>query len=188
MRINRDNFLEQLKKGNEKALEFVVEEYGGLLLSVIRRHLAILPGMQEECMNDVLFKIWRHIGQFDDKKNTFKNWAAGIARYQAIDYLRKYAKELEMKTWREEDQGIQEAGREDEDIVRMIESEISEEVEQMLSCLNETDREIFLKLFYQEKNVDEVSRETGMKKEMIYNRISRGKRKIRTWHESREGR
>lgn len=188
MRINRDNFLEQLRKGNERALEFVVEEYGGLLLSVIRRHLAILPGMQEECMNDVLFKIWKHIGQFDEKKNTFKNWAAGIARYQAIDYLRKYAKELETKTWCEEDTGRQEAGREDEGIIRMIENEVSEEVEQMLSCLSETDREIFLKLFYQEKDMDEVSRETGMKKEMIYNRVSRGKRKIRSWHESREGR
>ncbi len=188
MRINRDNFLEELRKRNEKALEFVVEEYGGLLLSVIRRHMAILPGMQEECMNDVLFKIWKHIGQFDEKKNTFKNWAAGIARYQSIDYLRKYAKELEMGTWREEDAKTQEAGREDGELIRMIEDEISEEVEQMLSCLSETDREIFRKLFFQEMDMDEVSRETGMKKEMIYNRVSRGKRKIRNWHESREGR
>lgn len=95
MKINKDNFLAQLRKRNEKALEFVLEEYGGLLMAVIRRHLSCLPGLQEECMNDVLFKIWKHIGQFDENRSSFKNWAAGIARYQSIDYLRKYVKELE---------------------------------------------------------------------------------------------
>lgn len=61
----------------------------------------------------------------------------------------------------------------------MIEKEISEEVEKMLSFLKPSDRELFLKIYIEEKTVDQVSEETGMKREVIYNRLSRGKHKIR---------
>ncbi|XCP86742.1 sigma-70 family RNA polymerase sigma factor [Roseburia hominis] len=182
MRITKDNFLSQLRKRNEKALEFVLEEYGGLLMSIIRKHLFCLPGLQEECMNDVLLKIWKHISQFDESKSSFRNWAAGVARYQAIDYLRKYIKEMERCSLEEVEEG-----REDVALMNLLEQEISEEVEQMLSCLCEEDQKLFLKLFYEEKNVEEISRETGLRRETIYNRISRGKRKIRNYQESREG-
>lgn len=181
MRINKENYITQLRRHNEKALEFVLEEYGGLLLSIIRRHLFCLPGLQEECMNDVLFKIWKHIGQFDENKSTFKNWIAGIARYQAIDYLRKHIRDLEQMNLDDI-----EAGKEDEQLVKLMEEEISEEVESILSCLNQEDRSIFLKLFYEEKDVEEISRELGLKKEIIYNRVSRGKRKIQVWNEKGE--
>lgn len=61
----------------------------------------------------------------------------------------------------------------------MIEREISEEVEMMLDSLKPSDRELFMKLYVEEKPIDQVSRETGIKKEVIYNRLSRGKRKLR---------
>lgn len=181
MRINKENYITQLRRYDEKALEFVLEEYGGLLMSIIRKHLFCLPGLQEECMNDVLFKIWKHIDQFDENRNSFKNWIAGIARYQAIDYLRKHLRELELMNLDEIEEG-----REDEQLVKFIEEEISDEVEAILACLNQEDRAIFLKLFYEDKDVEEVSREIGLKKEIIYNRVSRGKRKIRWWNEKGE--
>ena len=52
-------------------------------------------------------------------------------------------------------------------------------MEGMLSCLNEKDRILFWKLYVEEEPMEEVSRETGLKKEVIYNRLSRGKRRIR---------
>jgi RNA polymerase sigma-70 factor (ECF subfamily) len=61
----------------------------------------------------------------------------------------------------------------------MLEQELSEETEAMLNCLKPQDRELFQRLFLEEQDVDTVSRETGMKKEVIYNRVSRGKKKIR---------
>lgn len=179
--MNKNNFLIRLKKHDEHALEFVIEEYGGLLLAIIRKHLYCLPGMQEECMNDVLFKIWKHIGQFDETKSSFKNWIAGIARYQSIDYLRKYKKSLEEVSLEDVCEG-----KEDEDLLRLLETEISEEVENILSCLSDEDKTLFLKLFYEEKDTEQVSLEMGIKKENIYNRVSRGKRKIRLWKKRKE--
>lgn len=95
MKITEKNYIQQLQLHNEEALIYVIDMYGGLLKAVIRKHLFTMPHKQEECMNDVLLSIWEHAASFDDKKNSFKNWAAAIARYEAIDYLRKYKRDLE---------------------------------------------------------------------------------------------
>ncbi|MCI8377916.1 MAG: sigma-70 family RNA polymerase sigma factor [Lachnospiraceae bacterium] len=174
MRIGENNYIEQLSLHNEAALIYVIDTYGGLLKSVISKHLFVMPDRVEECLNDVLLSIWENISSFDGKRNSFKNWAAAIARYQAIDYLRKYKRELQQVEI--EDTLVSE---EDRMFGRLIDGEISEEMESMLSCLNEKDRMLFWKLYVEEEPMEEVSRETGMKKEVIYNRLSRGKRRIR---------
>ncbi len=76
---------------------------------------------------------------------------------------------------------------EDRTLAGLIEQEISRETEQMLSCLKPSDRELFLKLYVQEHTIEQVSRETGMKKEVIYNRLSRGKKKIRRQYHAGKG-
>lgn len=174
MKIGEHNYIRQLQLHNEKALLYVIDEYGGLLMSIIRKQLFGIPHRQEECFNDVLLKIWQNISDFDESKNTFKNWAAAIARYRAVDYLRQYKREVE--TMDIEDVVI---AKEDRILAGMIEREISEEVEMMLDSLKPIDRELFLKLYVEEQPIEQVSRETGMKKEVIYNHLSRSKRKLR---------
>lgn len=182
MKIGKNNYIQQLQLHNEKALLYVIDEYGGLLMSIIRKHLFSLPERQEECFDDVLLKIWQNISDFNESKNTFKNWAAAIARYRAIDYLRQYQRELAMIN-------IEDAiiVHEDSMLTGMIEKEISEEVEKMLEFLKPSDRELFLKLYVEEKTMEQVSEETGMKKEVIYNRLSRGKHKIRKQYKMERG-
>lgn len=62
---------------------------------------------------------------------------------------------------------------------RLIDQELSDELEKMLRCLKPLDRQLFLKLYVEEKSVSQVSQETGMESSVIYNRISRGRKKIR---------
>lgn len=174
MKIGKHNYIRQLQLHNEKALLYVIDAYGGLLKSIIRKQLFSLPQRQEECLDDVLLKIWQNISDFDESKNSFKNWAAAIARYRAIDYLREYQREL--ATVDIEDTAI---AREDQSLAAMIEQEISEEVEKMLDSLKPVDRELFIRLYVEEQSMEQVSRETGMKKEVIYNRLSRGKQRLR---------
>lgn len=174
VRIGEENYIQQLRIHNEKALLYVIDEYGGLLMAVIQKHLYYLPERQEECFDDVLLKIWQNISEFDEQKNTFKNWAAAIARYRAIDYLRQYRREpavvdIENTVIAWEDRALE----------RIVEEELSREMEKMLSCLTPSDQELFMKLYVQEQTMEQVSQDTGIKKEAIYNRVSRGKKKIR---------
>ena len=174
MKIGEHNFIQQLQLQNEKALLYVIDEYGGLLMSIIRKQLFGVPNRQEECFNDVLLRIWQNISDFDESKNSFKNWAAAVTRYRAIDYLRQYQREV--ATVDIDDTVIV---KEDRILARMIERELSEEVEMMLDSLKPVDRELFMKLYVQEQPMEQVSRETGMKQEVIYNNMSRSNRKLR---------
>ena len=176
MKINEENYMDQLQKHNEKALLYVIDEYGGLLKAVISKSLFRMQSYQEECMNDVLLAIWDHIDSFQPEKNSFKNWIAAIAKYKAIDYLRKYQKEQ------------MEVSLETAECDRIMESklpvvadadEISEEMEALLSCLSKRDRDLFLRLYAEEESVAEISQSAKLRKSVIYNRLSRAKKKLR---------
>lgn len=174
MKIGKHNYIQQLQLHNEDALRYVIETYGGLLKSIISKHLYKMPDRIDECLNDVLFGIWQHIDSFDEERNTFKNWAAAVARYRAVDYLRKYQQEIQQVNL----DGLTLAN-EDQALEQLLDQEISTEVKQMLACLSESDRRIFWKLYVEEMSVEEISTDMGMKKSAIYNHISRGRRRIR---------
>ena len=82
MKINESNFVEELSYRNEKALEYVMVHYGGLVKSVTHRYLNVLSQYEEECINDVFFAVWEHIDSYDSARNPFANWIGGIARLQ----------------------------------------------------------------------------------------------------------
>ena len=55
MKITEQNFITQIIQGNEKALEYCMYHYGGLVRAVVRRHLGSLSKFEDECINDVFF-------------------------------------------------------------------------------------------------------------------------------------
>ncbi|WP_459499180.1 sigma-70 family RNA polymerase sigma factor [Bacillus sp. C1] len=172
MEITEKNVVQELRKRNEKALYVVIDQYGGLIKSIVRKHLSLLEDVQEECMDDILLAIWEHIEKFDGEKNTLKNWIAAISKYKSIDYARKYAKLVNQK-------GLDQMG----EIVEknsIPEDVVSIEMENMLSHLNKQDKEIFMKRYVEEDSVEEIANDMGMKHSVIYNRLSRGRQKLRT--------
>ena len=72
MKIGEHNYIRQLQLHNEKALLYVIDAYGGLLKSVIRKQLFSLPQRQEECLDDVLLKIWQNISMMQWKKKNIR--------------------------------------------------------------------------------------------------------------------
>ena len=47
--INGENFLGALRRQDERALDYLVEHYAGLIRSVVSRKLYALPAWQEDC-------------------------------------------------------------------------------------------------------------------------------------------
>ena len=142
MKINESNFVEELSHRNEKALEYVMVHYGGLVKSVTHRYLNVLSQYEEECINDVFFAVWEHIDSYDSARNPFANWIGGIARLKALDYKRKYAHFLLETSWENSPhtKGIDDAI----ELQTQFDEEFSEETKQMLSCLKPQDRDCLL--------------------------------------------
>jgi len=176
MKIDNENFIQQLRLHNEDALMYVIDEYGGLLKSVITKHMPCLLEHQEECLNDVLLAIWNHSHSFHPEKNSFKNWVAAIAKYKSIDYMRKYQKELSNLSYEDSQT---ETVYIDHNLEASIETELSEKTQELLSCLKEPDREIFIGLYVNEEPIEIISNKLGLNKSAIYNRISRARKKLK---------
>lgn len=169
MNITNENVVTELRKRNEKALHFIIDTYGGLITSIVQKHLFSLEDMQEECIDDILLAVWNHIEKFDEEKNTLKNWLAAVAKYKAIDTCRKYVKRAEKDELHE---GVHVATK-DYDVVSL-------EMERMLDHLKKEDKEIFMKRYVEEESVEEIAESMGMKSGIIYNRLSRGRQKLRS--------
>jgi RNA polymerase sigma factor, sigma-70 family len=164
-----------IKLRNEKGMELLINEYAPLIKAIVKKHLYNLTNYQEECINDVYLGIWNNIGSFDNKKNILKNWIAAISKYKAIDYKRKYLRTLEYLDIDElEIEGDYSIEKE------ALKDEFEHEIEKLLRNLNPLDKQLFIKLFLKEESIKEVSEEFNLKPSIVYNRVSRGKSKLRS--------
>ena len=173
MKIKEGNFISQLRKKNEKALDYVIDNYGWVIKSIVYKHLYNLKSVQNECINDILLGIWNNIDSFDESKSEFKNWVAGMAKFKSIDYKRKYLKDLEYENIDNLNISVS-----DNTHKEVIKDELDEDILDMLNCLKENDKDLFYKLYVEEKEINDVITETGLKRDVIYNRLSRGKKRI----------
>ncbi|MGL4107315.1 sigma-70 family RNA polymerase sigma factor [Clostridium sp. LP20] len=178
MKVNEENYILLLRRRNEKALDYVIDNYGGLIKVVVKKQLYNLSSLQDECINDILLGIWNNIDKFDEKRSEFKNWVIGIAKFKSIDYKRKYLRELAYENIDELNLSTP-----DNTYNGITIKALEEELGILLSYLKEEDRELFRKIYLEEKDILEIVKETGLKREIIYNRISKGKKKIRRLQE-----
>lgn len=81
--------LQAIQQKQEQGVTLLLEQYGGLLNAIVRKYIGGRPQEIEECLADIVVAIWYHIDDFDATKNSFKNWIAVIAKFKAIDALRK---------------------------------------------------------------------------------------------------
>lgn len=148
-----------------------MKTYGGLLNGIIRKYLIHQNQDIEECFADVLVSIWFHIDSFDASKNEFKQWIAAIAKYRAIDYLRKLesAKQHISKTEINNQLPIQSPKNTHHTDLSIL-----------FSNLNETERTIFQKYYVEGIPTDEIASELQVKSSWIHNKLSRGRKKLKS--------
>lgn len=162
--------IKYIKKKKERGMELLIDKYRGIITAVVRRHLGVLTNYEYECVDDVLMSIWDNIKSFDCSKNTFKNWICAISKYKAIDYKKKYLTKMEHVDISEEiyyiDQGL-------------LKSEMEEEINDILRYLNESDRLLFKEYYLRGETLEEIAIKNNTKVSNLYNRSSRGRKKIR---------
>ena len=159
--------IKYIKKKKEKGMEHLIDNYRGIITAIVRRHLGVLINYEEECVDDALLSIWDNIKSFDNSKNSFKNWICAISKYKAIDYKKKYLSKIEYMDMSETIYYIDE---------QLLKSEIEEEVNDILSHLNESDRTLFKQHYLEGHTLKEIAFKNNIS---VYNRISRGRKKIR---------
>lgn len=174
--MNESNLIDELKKKNQEALTEVLNIYGKQIYSVAYMELKSHT-LSEECLNEVLIKVWVNIDRYNYERSQFKNWILTIAKYTAIDILRKEKKHFTVKNDEAED-------IEDGTGINAIEDKVLtlEEVKKVHETINsfsKIDRCIFLDRFFVGKEVKEIAKELGVTPNAVSIRINKGRKKLR---------
>lgn len=161
--------IKYIKKCNPKGMEMLIDNYNGLLTSVIRTHIVPILNYEEECISDVMFSIWENIDSFNSKESSFKNWICAIAKYKAIDYKRKYISKIS----EELDENLSYIDK------NLYKIEIQEEISELLSSLNDKDKELFRRYYLKGYKLEEIAIDNNTNVTNLHRRLSRGRNKIR---------
>ena len=80
--------LRRIEKGDEAALAVLFADYGTAVYSLTRRVLND-ETLAQEAAQDTFLKVWRNPRAWDASKGQFSSWLLTLARYTAIDRLRR---------------------------------------------------------------------------------------------------
>lgn len=164
-----DKIVAGMLKKDQKAFQLLVDAYGGLIWSIVKFHLSGFASLQEECTNDILLSIWQNIARYDAEKNSLKNWIGAISKYKCIDYKRKYYREMRFEPLDDTLPDPNDA----------FEQTLQDEIDSLLSGLAPRDRDLFYRHYILEEKVDEIAKDVHESPCNLYNRLSRGRKKMK---------
>ena len=165
--MNEKKIIQGIKNRDEKSLRAFIDSYGPVMKASIYKVLTFNENVRMEVLNDSVLAVWDNINSFDPARSSFKNRCAGVARYKAIDALRK---EIRHKS----------VDLDEVSPYLSTDDDISiDETEEILKVLDEKDREIFRKLFIEGYSYDDLAKVYDISKAGLYNRVARGKKKIK---------
>ncbi|WP_311491764.1 sigma-70 family RNA polymerase sigma factor [uncultured Anaerococcus sp.] len=165
--MNEKKIIKGIRNRDEKALRVFIDTYGPVMKASIYKVLTFNEDIRMEVLNDSVLAVWDNIDSFDPARSSFKNRCAGVARYKAIDALRK---EIRHKS----------VDLDEVSPYLSTDDDISiDETEEVLKVLDEKDRGIFRKLFIEGYSYDDLAKVYDISKAGLYNRVARGKKKIK---------
>lgn len=176
MEITEKNVIKELKRRNQHALEFIINNYSRNVYSLVHNILRASGTKEDmdECVSEIFTDIWNKYDSYSEERGSLKTWILIISKYKALDYRRKISK------------NIISVCCEDIDIVspKFVEDEIISqykkiEVIEAINSLNDIDRQIFIKKYFYYENNDTIAKALNITREAVDNRLSRGRKKIK---------
>lgn len=170
--VDNENFIDYLKKRDIEALDYVIDNYSKRIFNVAYSVLKNSE-LSEECLNDVLLKIWDNVKYFNREKEKFYPWIIAITKNTAIDIYRKEIKHSSKLNI--EDIDLYEEYSFDK---RLENKAKLKDVTKEIKGMNNIDKEIFLRKFYLDQPSKIISEKMGLTDKFINLRIFRGRKKL----------
>lgn len=153
----------------------------GVLLRIVKNE-----EMAEDALQDVFIKVWHKAGDYHAGKGTVMTWLISIARYRAIDMLRRAR--AGVQTVSDDEQPVEARAANDSDPLQ-LNCRVAEDA-RLAACLDELDsqRRACLVLAYCEGYThDELSQRIGSPLGTIKSWIRRGLQSLKACLERADG-
>ena len=160
--------LHALRRGNDEAIGWFIERYGGYVATIIDNMLlpALSPADAEEAAADTFVALWRGAAAVPD--GSVRAYLAGIARNKARSALRRHRKLLPLDDSVLE---LPDASLDGDELVRRT--------REAVLGLAEPDREIFLRHYFYGQTVADIALALDMNTNTVKSRLRRGREKLR---------
>ncbi len=169
----QENTVERLLlEKNEQGMDALLLHYGPLMRYIIAPILQN-PQDREDCLSEVLMRVWEKIGQFDGEKGSFRAWLTAITRNTALNHARRAsgssAEELSEST------PSPELSPEE----TLLKKERQEALKTALNRLSYKDRLLFYRKYYYRQSTAQIAAELGMTERAVEGKLYRVKKQLR---------
>jgi RNA polymerase sigma-70 factor, ECF subfamily len=166
--------VQQIAQGGSAALEELSRRYLAFLRSEAYRILGD-PDDAADVAQEVLWKVWRHAGEYDPAKAGVSTWLGVLTRRLAIDRLRQRQRRLRL---------LDEQPRESEAILpeapeRLHADHRSRVVRSALRELPREQRKILELMYFREMSQREIANATGVPLGTVKTRAGLAVRRLR---------
>ena len=160
-----DVLLKLLRKHPDKGLSALMEQYMGLVCTIIKGGFSAYKCFSaediEECASDVFYEFYKNIENFRPEQGHIKSYLCAIAKHKTIDIIRKRASENTFISLDRDEEFLQIAGEftVEEDFFGAEERKaLFAEIE----SLGEPDREIIVRKFFLREPTKAIAERLGL--------------------------
>ncbi len=162
-----------LRRRDDRGMDELLRHYAPLIKYVIAPILEN-PQDREECLGEVVMKVWDKIEQFCEQRGSFNAWVTSIARNSALNHVRKnaahgYGEELS--------ESIPSKALTPEE--QILQKERREELRLALQHLSEKERLLFYRKYYYRQSTEQIAAEMGLTVRAVEGKLYRIKGKLR---------
>lgn len=174
--MNEEKIIKMLVERNECGIQAFSEIYGALVRYVIAPMLHD-PREQEECLSEVIMKVWEKASTYDADRGSWKGWVTAIARNAALNRLRNSKKQAadisheDIPHYTPSD----EPGPEE----LLLKEERRKAFWEAVYRLSLEERTLFFRKYYYMQSTAQIAAETGLTARSVEGRLYRIKQKLR---------
>lgn len=169
MRAVDEEILKLLERRDERGLELLRRQYGGLVSYVVRG-ICRESRDAEECVSDVWLAVWEKAERFDPRRGSLSGWLTAVARNAALNRLRR--RRLEIQALEEGDGA---APSPEEAVLRR---EDLERLRAVVQSLGREERRLFARKYYYCQSTAQMAAELGLSERAVEGRLYRLRQKL----------
>ena len=145
----------------------LLRRHGPMLRYIIAPILSD-PREREECLNDVVMRVWERAGQYDPERGSFAAWLSAIARNTARSRLQRGMRAQEPLS---PDEAVADPAPGPEELV--LRQERARRLREAVAALGETQRQLFYRKYYYLQSTAQMAAELGMTQRAVEGRLRR---------------
>ena len=178
----------RLRQGlsDSQILERIIDLYGSLVYRLVARILAGCGDERdiEECCSDTYLEVLRKREKFNPDRSGLRTWVLMLARYQALDYRRRFKRKNNPAGENLSVEDVLMTGEPGltvsitpEKVV--LEQEKREQIASALAALPPAAREILYRRYYLEQSIEAIAVFCGISRGAVDNRLWRARRHLK---------